>query len=135
MSLRLATLLLNGVLLLLIYVFLSFALRIVAGRPRQSLEPIPRVIVEKGTRPRPGTGVVLADMATLGRSPESELVLGDSFASASHARIFRRDAAYYIEDLGSTNGTFVNGRRISAPTELGLGSEIRIGDTILRYVE
>lgn len=69
--------------------------------------------------------------ATLGRAPNSTLVLEDDFASSRHARIYPHDGRWWVEDLGSTNGTFVDGERISRPTELTPGRQVRIGQTVI----
>lgn len=68
----------------------------------------------------------------IGRSPECAIVLDDDFVSTRHARVVNGDAGLYLEDLGSTNGTFVNGRRITGATIIGPADEIRIGRTILK---
>ncbi|GAB48797.1 FHA domain-containing protein FhaB/FipA [Mobilicoccus pelagius] len=67
----------------------------------------------------------------LGRNPECTLVIDDDYASGRHARVYADDASWYVEDLGSTNGTFVDGRRITEPTPLKEGTQLRIGTTVL----
>lgn len=71
----------------------------------------------------------------IGRSPDSALVLDDSFSSSRHARIYPSEGAWWIEDLDSTNGTFVNGHKISMPTPLHPGQQITIGKTTLELRE
>lgn len=66
---------------------------------------------------------------TIGRAPECELRLEDTYVSQQHARIFDRDANWYVEDLGSTNGTFVNEQKLVAPAMLTPGDTIRVGTT------
>jgi Inner membrane component of T3SS, cytoplasmic domain len=80
-----------------------------------------------------GTTVPLHESGLLiGRNPECSLVLTDDFASGRHLRVVPGpDGDWYAEDLGSTNGTFVNNRRISEPTRLGPGAQIRVGQTVL----
>lgn len=74
------------------------------------------------------------DQTTIGRSAGNELVLADPEVSRRHARVLRKDDGFTIEDLGSTNGTFINGRRINRLTRLAHGDIIDLGDTIrLRY--
>lgn len=75
---------------------------------------------------RAGTYVVI------GRSPDCAIVLDDDYVSTRHSRVVNGETGLYLEDLGSTNGTYVNGRRITAPTSVGTEDEIRIGRTILR---
>ena len=69
----------------------------------------------------------------IGRSPTNDIVIVDPYASRKHAKIFYRDGKWFIEDLGSTNGTVVNGEPVEdKPVELKDGSEIVIGLTVLR---
>jgi pSer/pThr/pTyr-binding forkhead associated (FHA) protein len=67
----------------------------------------------------------------VGRNPEATLVLDDDYASGRHARIYPQDGRWYVEDLGSTNGTFLGRERISSPTPLSVGSTLRIGQTVI----
>jgi hypothetical protein len=67
----------------------------------------------------------------IGRAEACQIRLGDNYASQFHARIFNRDGQWFIEDLGSTNGTYVNQRRITAPAEVRAGDRVRIGKTTL----
>ena len=79
------------------------------------------------------TGTTVSLMETgvlLGRNPECTLILDDDFASGRHARIFRRDAGWFVEDLGSTNGTFLGSTKLTQPMPLEVGSTLRIGKTI-----
>lgn len=69
----------------------------------------------------------------IGRSPTNDIVIVDPYVSRRHARIFYRDGKWYIEDLGSTNGTVVDGEPLEdKPVELKDGSEIVVGLTVLR---
>jgi pSer/pThr/pTyr-binding forkhead associated (FHA) protein len=78
-----------------------------------------------------GTTLSLMDSGVLlGRNPECTLVLDDDFASGRHARIFRRGAGWFVEDLGSTNGTFLGSIRLTEPMPVEVGSTLRIGKTI-----
>jgi hypothetical protein len=79
-----------------------------------------------------GTAINLTGAPILiGRNPEATLVLDDDYASGRHARIYEQDGRWFVEDLGSTNGTFVGRQRTSGPTVLSTGSSIRIGQTVL----
>lgn len=79
-----------------------------------------------------GTNVPLTDGGVLiGRNPECSLVLTDDFASGRHLRIYPGADAWYADDLESTNGTFVNQRRIDTGARLEPGAQIRIGQTVL----
>jgi pSer/pThr/pTyr-binding forkhead associated (FHA) protein len=78
-----------------------------------------------------GTTLTLMDSGVLlGRNPECTLVLDDDFASGRHARIFRRDGGWFVEDLGSTNGTYLASRKLSQPMPVEVGSSLRIGKTV-----
>jgi pSer/pThr/pTyr-binding forkhead associated (FHA) protein len=71
---------------------------------------------------------------TIGRGGDNDIPLdGDDFASARHARVEPRRDGVWVEDVGSTNGTFVNGARIERPRRLKPGDVIRVGETDLRY--
>jgi hypothetical protein len=79
-----------------------------------------------------GTSLPLREAGTvIGRNPECALVLDDDFASGRHARIFHRDGAWFVEDLGSTNGTFVGTERLTGPVRVEAGSTLRIGKTVI----
>lgn len=67
----------------------------------------------------------------VGRSPEAEITIDDPYASEFHARVGIQDERIMVHDLGSTNGTYVNGRRVSAPTTVSRGDTVQIGKTIL----
>jgi pSer/pThr/pTyr-binding forkhead associated (FHA) protein len=83
----------------------------------------------------PGERVDVNDGITIGRSPTADIQIDDPFASSAHARIFSRAQFMYIEDMGSTNGTFLNGRQLRKPEQLKVADSIRIGDTEYRYQE
>ncbi|HEX5426855.1 MAG TPA: FHA domain-containing protein [Pedococcus sp.] len=93
------------------------------GQPRT-------LVVTQG--PLAGTSLPLRDSGTvIGRNPECALVLDDDFASGRHARIFQRDGTWFVEDLGSTNGTFLGTERLTTPTRVDAGSALRIGKTVV----
>ena len=80
---------------------------------------------------RAGEIYPLADEVTVGRAPGCGVVLEeDTFVSQVHARLFRRGRETYVEDLGSTNGTLVNGQRISEVTRLQRGDQVQFGNTV-----
>ncbi len=68
---------------------------------------------------------------TVGRSAEADIIIDDPYASDFHARVSAQDGQTRVEDLGSTNGTYVNGRRITAPTGIAKGDTVQIGKTML----
>jgi FHA domain len=94
----------------------------------------PRLIVEAS--PIVPTGVVfpLEGWITVGRAPTSDIVLDEPFVSSTHARLVPRGQFYVAEDLGSTNGTFVNEREVTE-AQLKMDSRLRIGETVFRYEE
>lgn len=70
---------------------------------------------------------------SIGRSDDADVRIDDRFASGIHARLYSRGASYYVEDLGSTNGTFLNGARLDGEAELSDLDEVKIGDTEFRF--
>ena len=79
-----------------------------------------------------GTRITLGEsMITIGRAEDSTLVITDDYASARHARLVPRTGQWYIEDLGSTNGTYLDRAKVTGPTPVPLGVPIRIGRTSL----
>jgi hypothetical protein len=90
------------------------------------------VVVSQRGEGKAGGMAVLGEELTIGRAPGCGLVLGaDNFVSAHHARVFRRGQEYWVEDLGSTNGTLLNERRISAAAPLRRGDRLQVGRTLL----
>lgn len=80
---------------------------------------------------RKGSAYALGGELTLGRAASCSIGLpDDTFASQLHTRVYLRDGAVWVEDLGSTNGTHVNGRRLAAPVQLATGDRLQIGSTI-----
>jgi pSer/pThr/pTyr-binding forkhead associated (FHA) protein len=102
-----------------------------AAAGRASRKGPSRLVVTAG--PLAGTTLPLRPAGTLiGRSPECALVLDDDYASGRHARIFQSDSgAWMVEDLRSTNGTYLGATRLTEPREVAVGSVLRIGQTVL----
>jgi hypothetical protein len=100
---------------------------------RSGVDPRLEVVAAMGLDA--GTAFELADGATMGRADGSDIPIDDPFASSVHARIFPRGQFMYIEDMGSTNGTYLNGRRLRAAERLKVGDTVRIGETEYRYQE
>jgi hypothetical protein len=98
---------------------------VLAGSP----DGAPRLRVESAPGLRSGAAYDLADGALLGRGSEADIVLQDQFSSSRHARLVPQGDAVVLEDLGSTNGTFLNGEPLSGPQPLHDGDRIRIGDS------
>ena len=95
----------------------------------------PRLVVVAAMGHAPGTVFEVDDEAILGRAGTSDVQVEDSYASSAHARVFPRGQSMYIEDLGSTNGTYLNERRLEAVEHLRPDDTIRIGETEYRYQE
>jgi len=95
----------------------------------------PRLEVVAAMGLEPGVELDLAEGATLGRSDSADITVDDPFASSVHARIFPRGDFMFVEDVGSTNGTFLNGRQVRRPEQLKPADTIRIGDHEYRYRE
>jgi hypothetical protein len=100
---------------------------------RAGVEPRLEVVAAMGHEP--GTTFDVGRGATLGRSNGADINVNDPFASSAHARIFQRGDFMYLEDMGSTNGTYLNGRQIRTAERLKVADKIRIGDTEYRYQE
>jgi hypothetical protein len=94
----------------------------------------PRLLVERAPGHQPGMVYDLFDAVTLGRG-DVEIQLDDPFASSRHARIWKQGHVLVIEDLGSTNGTYLNDEPLSGPQPLHQGDRIRIGDSEFSYVQ
>jgi hypothetical protein len=78
-----------------------------------------------------GIEIEITDVTVLGRSGEADLVIDDPYASDFHMRLVVQENAMMLHDLGSTNGTYVNGRRVTVPTELRRGDNIQVGKTVM----
>ncbi len=73
----------------------------------------------------------LAEELTVGRAAGCQVTLDDSYVSQLHARIFQRDGDLFVEDLGSTNGTYLNTRKVSAAVAMKRGDHLKIGSTVM----
>ena len=137
--------------LALLWIFIFATLRVIradlagAGQPRVAVPTRPAV-----QRPKPkrrgkaptqllvtegglaGTRITLGEQPIMiGRANDSTLVLTDDYASTRHARLVMRDGDWYVEDLGSTNGTYLDRTKVTGPTLIPPGVPIRIGKTVL----
>jgi hypothetical protein len=99
-----------------------------AGRPGRGTPQ--RLLVTAGGLA--GTTIGLTDQQiTIGRANDATLVLNDDYASTRHARLFPQDGQWIVEDLGSTNGTYLDRQKVTQPTPVPPGVPIRIGKTVL----
>ena len=145
--------LLKYVFLAVLYIFVLRAVRAVymelrpatARRPSTKRAPAPtsarpparknkkapsRAAVIEGSGHK-GKTFTLGDELTIGRSENCTLILDDAYVSQMHARIFPRGDRFVVEDLGSTNGTYLNRQRLTSPAELQRGDRVKIGKTVL----
>jgi hypothetical protein len=141
--------------LALLWLFVFAAMRVIrtdlrtSGQPRIAVPPPPRRR-GKGAAPamRPAAGAPTHLMVTeggltgtrigltgapvlIGRANDSTLVLEDDYASTRHARISLQNGTWMVEDLGSTNGTYVGSRKVDGPMPMEIGVPVRIGQTVL----
>ncbi len=145
--------LLKYVFLAVLYVFVARAVRAVylelrssqpaRERGRRKAPPAPARAPSRKAKKGPKKAVVvegltkgksysLGDELTIGRAEKCHLVLDDTYVSQVHARIYSKsDGTFMVEDLGSTNGTYLNRRRITSPAELQRGDRVKIGKTVM----
>lgn len=93
-------------------------------------EPIGELVVVKPPE-QAGVGYSLTDELTVGRAPGCQVRLDDTFVSQLHARVFTREGKYLVEDLGSTNGTYLNQRKVAGPMTMTAGDHLQIGSIVL----
>jgi Inner membrane component of T3SS, cytoplasmic domain len=93
----------------------------------------PLLRVGSGAGLRAGSAYDLSEGALLGRGDQADIVLEDSFASSRHARLVPRGDVIVLEDLGSTNGTYLNDEPLRGPQPLHPGDRVRIGDTSFTF--
>lgn len=123
--------------LALLYLFLYAVARVLlrdlraaAREPGAELGRL--VVVDSPGDPPAGSVFALDAVTTIGRDVNNTIVIDDPFASSDHAALTFRGRAWYIEDLGSTNGTFINGSRVEGVAPLGFGDELQVGQVRLR---
>lgn len=143
--------LLKYVFLAVLYIFIARAVRAiylelrpaeaVTGGSRRGAAPTPapqargkkkavsKAAVIEGDKK--GRSISLPEELIIGRADKCHLVLDDTYVSQMHARIFSKAGNYMVEDMGSTNGTYLNRRRITSATELQRGDHVKIGKTVL----
>ncbi len=118
----------------LVYLFVWQVARSIAGhlglRRRAAGRAGTRVVVVKSDS-QAGFDFNVADAQVLGRSPQADIILEDPYASEFHLRLTAREGRLVLADLGSTNGTYVNGRRVTAPVDLSRGDAIQVGKTVM----
>jgi pSer/pThr/pTyr-binding forkhead associated (FHA) protein len=136
LSLHVIILLLRIAVVFLLYFFLWQVLRVVTQDLRSSALTTPEqsnpygqmVVVSAGQTGLPvGKAFPLSPVTVLGRGMDNEIALNDTFLSSKHARLELRGDEWILEDLRSTNGTFVNGFEVRDPTPVNEGDVVRIG--------
>ena len=81
-----------------------------------------------------GTTYPLADELTVGRAAGCQVTIDDTYASQLHARVFARDGQLFVEDLGSTNGTYLNRTKVHGPQVMRRGDRLQVGNTVMELV-
>jgi len=138
--------------LAVLYLFLFWVSRSALRELRQTTAPAPEatgfhplgpggraaatdafLVVLNGGGLNPGERFDLFGGLSIGRSGDADVRIDDRFASGIHARLYSRGASYYVEDMGSTNGTFLNGARLDGEAEISDLDEVKIGDTEFRF--
>lgn len=121
-----------------LYVFLWTVVRTLVRDLRQAArEPAAElgrlvVLASPSGEPPVGSAFRLDAVTTLGRDVNNAIVIDDEFASAQHAALTYRGRAWYLEDFGSTNGTFVNGNPVTGLVPVAFGDELQVGQVRLR---
>jgi pSer/pThr/pTyr-binding forkhead associated (FHA) protein len=122
----------------LIYLFLFFVVRALWRDLRSGIvtagQALGRLVVVAAPEGQPpvGSSFDLDAVNSIGRDVNSSIAVDDTFVSADHAMLTFRGRAWYVEDRGSTNGTWVNGQRVETYLPLGYGDEIQVGQVRLR---
>jgi hypothetical protein len=106
-----------------------------AGRAASDGELDPRLVVERAPGHVPGMEYEVGEGAVMGRGDQAEIRLEDPFASSRHARLVRQGGVVVLEDLGSTNGTYLNEELLSGPQPLHSGDRVRIGDSEFTFMD
>lgn len=125
------------VLIALLYLFLLAAVKTgigMVGGPARGANKVLSLRVTRGPREIVGVSVPLTGPVLIGRSPDADLVIGDDFVSSTHAKIIPSAEGLTLEDLGSTNGTLVNGQPATRPLRLEAGDVIELGQNRLEVV-
>jgi hypothetical protein len=139
-------------LLLLLYLFFLRVLRAVWAEvnPPKVVETAPKPKRDKGARRATGSrkhgplvlrlvappevkgrSYPLTEEITVGRAAGCQVTIDDTYASQLHARVFLREGQVYVEDLGSTNGTYLNRHKVTGPMQVQRGDKLQIGNTVL----
>lgn len=127
----------------IIYLIIIFALRIMykdikgGGKKKTVIKKTMGLeVIERGENfnLRMGAVIPLNDELSVGRKADNLLILGDKYVSSQHVRIFRKNTDYILQDLGSTNGTLMNNKRVKDKVIIKKGDEIKIGTSIFKVI-
>jgi pSer/pThr/pTyr-binding forkhead associated (FHA) protein len=99
------------------------------GRKARHSPPTHLTVIEPPAQK--GRTYSLGDELTVGRAPGCQIMVDDTYASQLHARVFTRDGQLLVEDLGSTNGTFLGDAKVAGPTAMHRGDHLRVGNTVM----
>lgn len=118
----------------LLYLFLFAIMRTGIGlvRGQRKKERIWNLSIEKGPKELRGVSIAVHGPIIVGRSPSADIVIGAGYVSARHARFSLMGQNLFVEDLGSTNGTTVNGQSILDPVALNDDDIVTVGDVVIR---
>ena len=118
----------------LLYLFLFAIMRTGIGlvRGQRRKEKTWNLSVERGPKELRGVSIVVRGPVVVGRSPNADIVIGAGYVSARHARFTLMGTNLFVEDLGSTNGTMVNGQPITSPVSLNNNDVVNVGDVSIR---
>ena len=129
--------------LALFYLFVARAVRIMyldlvgprVPKPKGARKPVRRRGVPRAVMIRepekPALSKPLDEEMTFGRSQSCTVPLDDTYVSTTHARLYAKDGTWFVEDMGSTNGTYLNRVKVTAPSPIAVGDEVRVGKTIV----
>ncbi|MBU3126936.1 FHA domain-containing protein [Clostridium tagluense] len=126
-----------------IYLIIIFALRIMYKDIKGGAKKKPVIkktmgleVIERGENfnLRVGAVIPLNDELSVGRKADNLLILGDKYVSSQHARIYRKNTDYILQDLGSTNGTLMNNKKVKDRVVIKKGDEIKIGTSIFKVI-
>ena len=117
-----------------LWIVVRSLLRDLRAAAREPTRELGRLVVVGSPSGEPAVGSVFAldAITSLGRDVNNSIVIDDDFVSATHAALTYRGRAWYVEDLGSTNGTFVNGSQVDGLAPLAFGDELQVGQARLR---
>lgn len=133
----------NYAIIAIIYLIIIFALRIMykdikgGGKKKAVVKKTMGLeVIERGENfnLRVGAVIPLNNELSVGRKADNLLILGDKYVSSEHARIYRKNTDYILQDLGSTNGTLMNKKRVKDRVVIKKGDEIKIGTSIFKVI-